>query len=215
MLYSKNEIEEIFYRFSINNPVPKGDLYYTNPFTLLIAVLLSAQATDISVNKATDKLFKKTDNVYDMNNMSIFDIENHIRTIGLWRNKAKNIKSLCEILIRDYNGQIPQDRNLLMKLPGVGRKTANVVSNIAFGAPYLAVDTHIFRIANRTKLAPGKTPIAVEKQLVKIIPEQYLKNSHLWLVLHGRYICKARVALCKTCFINNLCRAEINPYQKK
>ena len=212
--YSKTEIFDIFYSFYLHNPNPNGELIYTYNFTLLIAVLLSAQATDKSVNKVTQKLFTIANNAYDMAKIPIEQLETIIKTIGLWRAKAKNIILLSQTLIELYNGEVPQDLNQLIKLPGVGRKTANVVLNIAFGLPTLAVDTHIFRIANRTKLAPGSTTFEVEKKLCNIIPQQYLKNAHLWLILHGRYICKARIALCNKCFINNLCKAECNIYYK-
>lgn len=214
MLYSHQDIEEIFKRFSLNNPSPRGELYYINDFTLLIAVLLSAQATDISVNKATKLLFQKADNAASMNEMPLELIEAHIKSIGLWRTKAKNIKALCKILVETYQGKIPRDRDSLMTLPGVGRKTANVVANIAFHEPHLAVDTHIFRIANRIKLAPYKTPFLVEEHLIKIIPLPYLNHAHLWLILHGRYICKARTPLCSQCLIKDLCKADINPYSQ-
>lgn len=212
--YSKTEVFNIFHSFYLHDPSPKGELYYTNNFTLLIAVLLSAQATDKSVNKVTQKLFTIADNAYDMAKIPLERLGSIIKTIGLWRTKAKNIILLCQTLIELYNGEVPGHLNQLTSLPGVGRKTANVVLNIAFGLPTLAVDTHIFRIANRTKLAPSNITFEVEQKLCAIIPKQYLKNAHLWLILHGRYICKARIALCSTCFINNLCKADCNIYYK-
>lgn len=210
--YTKNEIELIFSRFAEKNPTPLGELNYHNNFTLLVAVLLSAQATDKSVNKATAKLFTIADNAYDMNKLTLEEIEQHIRSIGLWRTKAKNVKLLAEKLITNYNGIVPEDFDQLLTLPGVGRKTANVVLNLAFDKPTLAVDTHIFRIANRTKMATGSTPLIVENKLLNIIPCHYLKNAHIWLILHGRYICTARNPLCNECCINDICKADCNPY---
>lgn len=212
--YTKKEIFTIFYRFCENNPHPKGELNYINNFTLLLAVLLSAQATDKGVNKVTDKLFAIVQQPQDILNMSLEKLEDIVKNIGLWRAKAKNIYLLSLQLIEKYDSKIPQTLEELITLPGVGRKTANVVLNIAFGLPTLAIDTHIFRISNRTKMAIGKTPIEVENKLYKIIPPQYLKNSHLWLILHGRYICKAHKPLCAECFINDLCKAECNNFYK-
>ncbi|WP_455474208.1 endonuclease III [Bartonella sp. B30(2025)] len=208
-LYNKNEIEEIFRRFSVQRPHPKSDLIYTNVFTLLVAVILSAQATDVSVNKATEELFCLADQPEKMAALGEEEIARHIRTIGLWRAKAHNIYSLCCVLINQYGGQVPDNREELMALPGVGRKTANVVLNVAFGEPTIAVDTHIFRLANRIGLASGKTPEIVEKKLLHIIPTRYLRYAHHWLILHGRYICKARKPQCMQCIIADLCKAEI------
>jgi len=206
-LYKKEEVAEIFSRFCHANPQPKSDLNYSNPFTLLVAVVLSAQATDQGVNKATEKLFLLADTAQKMLSLGEDGVAQHIRTIGLWRNKAKNVIALSQSLVENSGGEIPSSREALMALPGVGRKTANVVLNIAFGEPTLAVDTHIFRLANRLKLAPGKTPDEVEQKLLRIIPQAYLKNAHHWLILHGRYICKARRPLCENCLISDLCKA--------
>ncbi|MBX4335345.1 endonuclease III [Bartonella raoultii] len=208
-LYSKKEIAEIFRRFSVQRPTPKSDLIYTNVFTLLIAVVLSAQATDTSVNKATKELFRFADNPEKMVALGEEEIAHHIRTIGLWRAKARNVYALCNCLIDHYDGQVPNNREALMALPGVGRKTANVILNVAFGQPTLAVDTHIFRLGNRLGLAPGKTPDIVEEKLLKIIPVRYLHHAHHWLILHGRYICQARKAQCTQCIIADLCKAAM------
>ncbi|WP_336293702.1 endonuclease III [Bartonella sp. CB169] len=209
ILYSKNEIEEIFRRFSVQRPTPKSDLIYTNVFTLLVAVVLSAQATDASVNKATKKLFSVADRPEKMVALGEEEIARHIRTIGLWRVKARNIYALCNCLIDQYGGQVPNTREALMALPGVGRKTANVVLNVAFGKPTIAVDTHILRLGNRLGLAPGETPEIVEEKLLKIIPIHYLYHAHHWLILHGRYICQARKVQCTQCIIADLCKAAI------
>ncbi|WP_375615601.1 endonuclease III [Bartonella sp. AP58NXGY] len=207
ILYNKDEIAEIFRRFSVQRPAPKSDLIYTNIFTLLVAVVLSAQATDVSVNKATKELFRLADQPEKMVALGEEEIALHIRSIGLWRAKARNVYALCNCLINQYGGQVPDTREALMSLPGVGRKTANVVLNIAFGQPTLAVDTHIFRLSNRLGLAPGKTPEIVEEKLLKIIPIYYLRHAHHWLILHGRYICQARQAKCAQCIIADLCKA--------
>ncbi|UNE54311.1 endonuclease III [Bartonella machadoae] len=209
ILYEKEEIEEIFRRFSVQRPTPKSDLIYTNAFTLLVAVVLSAQATDTSVNKATKELFHLADQPEKMIALGEEEIARHIRTIGLWRAKARNVYALCCFLIDQYGGQVPNSREALMALPGVGRKTANVILNIAFGQPTLAVDTHIFRLGNRLGLAPGKTPEIVEEKFLKIIPVRYLRHAHHWLILHGRYICQARKAHCRQCIIADLCKAAI------
>jgi endonuclease III len=205
--YSKEEVEEIFRRFRVQRPEPKGELEHVNPFTLLVAVVLSAQATDAGVNKATRPLFAVADTPEKMLALGEETVGGYIRTIGLWRNKAKNVIALCEALIRDHGGEVPDDRDALQSLPGVGRKTANVVLNMAFGHPTMAVDTHIFRIANRILLAPGKTPDAVEQALLKVVPEAFLRHAHHWLILHGRYICKARKPDCPACVIADLCKA--------
>lgn len=207
--YTRDEIEEIFRRFSLQRPNPKSDLIYSTPFTLLVAVVLSAQATDSSVNKATRQLFSIADTPQKMVALGQEGIANYIRTIGLWRAKAKNVYELCKILDEKYNGKVPNTREALMALPGVGRKTANVVLNIAFNQPTIAVDTHIFRFCNRTELAPGKTPEEVEKKLVRIIPPKYLNHAHHWLILHGRYVCKARKPDCFHCIIADICKAAI------
>jgi len=207
IFYTEKEIEEIFRRFAVANPQPKGELNYVNPFTLLVAVVLSAQATDIGVNKATSKLFLLANTPQKMLALGEEGVAAHIRTIGLWRNKAKNVIALSRKLVEEMGGEIPSSRESLMRLPGVGRKTANVVLNMAFGQPTLAVDTHIFRLANRLQLAPGKTPDEVEEKLVRLIPKSYLHHAHHWLILHGRYICKARRPDCGRCLIADLCKA--------
>lgn len=206
-LYSKADLEEIFRRFSVQRPEPKGELEHTNPFTLLVAVALSAQATDIGVNRATRALFKIADTPQKMLDLGEERLIDHIKTIGLYRNKAKNVISLSRMLIDNFGGEVPKTRDELVTLPGVGRKTANVVMSMAFGVPTLAVDTHVFRIANRLCLAPGKTPDDVEDKLMKIIPEQYLFHAHHWLILHGRYCCKARKPECERCVIADLCKS--------
>jgi endonuclease-3 len=206
-LYSAAEVHEIFRRFSVQRPEPKGELEHVNAFTLLVAVVLSAQATDIGVNKATRALFKVADTPEKMLVLGEAKVGDYIRTIGLWRNKAKNVIALSEALIRDHEGVVPDDRDALVKLPGVGRKTANVVLNMAFGQHTMAVDTHIFRIGNRLGLAPGKTPEQVERGLVKIIPDEYMRHAHHWLILHGRYVCKARKPDCPSCVIADICKA--------
>ncbi|ERU11724.1 endonuclease III [Brucella suis 06-988-1656] len=205
-LYTADEIHEIFRRFSIQRPEPKGELEHVNAFTLLVAVVLSAQATDAGVNKATRALFAVADTPQKMLALGEEKVGEYIRTIGLWRNKAKNIILLSEALIRNYGGEVPGDRDELVKLPGVGRKTANVVLNMAFGQPTMAVDTHILRIGNRIGLAPGKTPEAVEAILVRVIPREYMLHAHHWLILHGRYVCKARKPECEKCVIADLCK---------
>ena len=208
-LYSPEEIHEIFRRFSVQRPEPKGELEHINPFTLLVAVVLSAQATDAGVNKATRELFPVADTPQKMLALGEEKLGRYIRTIGLWRNKAKNVIALSEALIRDHNGAVPDSREELTKLPGVGRKTANVVLNVAFGQPTMAVDTHIFRIGNRIGLARGKTPEEVEDTLVGIIPDEYMRHAHHWLILHGRYVCKARKPDCPDCIIADICKAEV------
>jgi endonuclease III len=205
-LYSADEVREIFRRFSVQRPDPRGELEFKNPFTLLVAVVLSAQATDVSVNKATKALFAVADTPQKMVALGEEKVGGFIRTIGLWRGKAKNVIALSEALLRDHHGEVPQDRDALTKLPGVGRKTANVVLNTAFGQHTLAVDTHIFRLGNRLGLAPGNTPDEVERGFVKIIPAEYLRHAHHWLILHGRYVCKARRPECERCIIADLCK---------
>ena len=204
--YNKAELEEIFRRFSIQRPEPKGELEHVNPFTLVVAVALSAQATDVGVNRATRKLFQIADTPEKMLALGEDGVIEHIKTIGLYRNKAKNVIALCRMLIDEFDSQVPKTREELMRLPGVGRKTANVVMSMDFGIPTLAVDTHVFRIANRIKLAPGTTPDAVEENLLRVIPKDYLFHAHHWLILHGRYTCKARKPECETCVIADLCR---------
>ena len=198
-------VDAFFQRLSDRDPEPVGELNYVNPYTLLVAVVLSAQATDVGVNKATGPLFKVADTPEKMVALGLEKVRDHIKTIGLFNSKAKNVIALSEILIREHDSQVPEDRETLEKLPGVGRKTANVVLNIAFGQPTIAVDTHLFRVANRTGMAPGKTPLAVEKALEKRIPEKWLLHAHHWLILHGRYICKARKPNCPVCPVSDLC----------
>lgn len=204
--YSKAEVEEMFRRFSIQRPEPKGELEHTNPFTLVVAVALSAQATDAGVNRATRALFKVADTPRKMLDLGEERLRDYIRTIGLYRNKAKNVIALSQKLVNDFGGEVPRTREELVTLPGVGRKTANVVLSMAFGQATLAVDTHILRIANRIRLAPGKTPDEVEERLVKVIPGHYLRHAHHWLILHGRYCCKARRPECERCVIADLCK---------
>ena len=211
--FSPTEIEEFFSRLAARNPDPRSELTYQNPFTLLVAVVLSAQATDKSVNKATEPLFVHVDTPEKMLAYGEAKLRNTIKTIGLYRGKAKNIIALSKILIREHGGQVPREREELEKLPGVGRKTANVVLNVAFGEPTIAVDTHIFRVANRTGLAPGKDPREVEDKLEKIVPPKFKLHAHHWLILHGRYICVARKPKCPDCIVRDLCRypAKIAP----
>ncbi|GHA23200.1 endonuclease III [Devosia pacifica] len=205
---TKAEIESIFARFSEIDPEPKGELEYLNAFTLLVAVVLSAQATDAGVNKATAKLFRVAPNPEAMVALGQDGIEEHIKTIGLYRNKAKNVFALSQKLIAEHGGEVPEGRADLEALPGVGRKTANVVLNTWFRQPTIAVDTHLFRVGNRTGLAPGETPLAVEQALIKRVPKSYLLNAHHWLILHGRYVCKARKPECWRCVIAEWCRFE-------
>jgi endonuclease-3 len=200
------EIEEAFRRFQAAVPVPKGELQHINPFTLLVAVVLSAQATDAGVNKATPALFKAADTPEKMVKLGEARVRDFIKTIGLFRTKAKNVIGLSHKLIAEHGGKVPRDREALEALPGVGRKTANVVLNIAFGEPTIAVDTHIFRVGNRTGLATGKTPFEVEEKLNKVVPDKYKLHAHHWLILHGRYVCVARRPLCEKCIIADLCK---------
>ncbi|MGC1444586.1 MAG: endonuclease III [Xanthobacteraceae bacterium] len=204
--WTKAEVEEAFRRFAAANPEPRGELHHVNPFTLLVAVVLSAQATDAGVNKATPALFKLADTPEKMVKLGETRVRELIKTIGLYRTKAKNVVALSQILVAQHGGKVPHDRQALEALPGVGRKTANVVLNIAFGEPTIAVDTHIFRIGNRTGLAPGKTPLDVEMRLLDVVPEKYRLHAHHWLILHGRYVCLARRPLCEKCIIADLCK---------
>jgi len=204
--WTNAEVEEAFRRLRAANPEPRGELHYVNPFTLLVAVVLSAQATDAGVNKATPALFAAADTPEKMVALGEDKVRDLVRTIGLFRTKAKNVVALSAILIAQHGGVVPAVREALEALPGVGRKTANVVLNIAFGAETIAVDTHIFRIGNRTGLAPGKTPLEVELKLEARVPPAYRRHAHHWLILHGRYICKAQRPLCEKCLINDLCR---------
>ncbi len=198
-------VAELFRRFELANPEPRTELEHSNPFTLLVAVVLSAQATDAGVNKATRRLFERADTPEKMLALGEDAVREEIKTIGLYRNKAKNVIALSQQLVEKHGGVVPQDRAALEALPGVGRKTANVVLNVAFGQPAIAVDTHIFRVSNRTGLAPGKTPYDVEKALLATVPPRYLMNAHHWLILHGRYVCKARKPECWRCSIADLC----------
>jgi len=203
---NREQGEEIFARLAETMPEPKTELEYHNPFTLVVAVALSAQATDVGVNKATRRLFAIADTPEKMLALGEEGVREHIKTIGLFRNKAKNAVALSKMLIEEFGGEVPRTREALMRLPGVGRKTANVVLNEAFGEPTIAVDTHIFRVSNRTGLAPGKTPDEVEAGLERIVPDAYRKGAHHWLILHGRYVCKARKPECWRCPIADLCR---------
>lgn len=204
----KDEIEAMFSAFAATNPEPKGELEYVNAFTLLVAVVLSAQATDAGVNKATRALFGIADTPEKMVALGLDGITDHIRTIGLFRNKAKNVLALSKRLIADFGSEVPQSREALESLPGVGRKTANVVLNIAFGQPTIAVDTHLFRVGNRTGLAPGKSPLEVELGLERRVPARFMLHAHHWLILHGRYVCKARKPDCPDCIIAAWCKYE-------
>jgi endonuclease-3 len=200
------EIAEAFRRFEVANPLPRGELEHINSFTLLIAVVLSAQATDAGVNKATPALFKLADTPAKMVKLGEARVRELIKTIGLYRTKAKNVIGLSRELVEKHGGEVPRDRAALEALPGVGRKTANVVLNVAFGQPTIAVDTHIFRVGNRTGLAVGKTPLEVETKLMQVVPERYRLHAHHWLILHGRYVCLARRPLCEKCLIVDLCK---------
>ena len=204
--WTQAEIVEAFRRFRAANPEPKGELQHINPYTLLVAVVLSAQATDAGVNKATPALFKLADTPEKMTRLGEAKVRDLIKTIGLYRNKAKNVVALSEKLIAEHGGKVPSTREALEALPGVGRKTANVVLNIAFGQPTIAVDTHIFRVGNRTGLATGKTPFEVEQKLEQVVPDEYKRHAHHWLILHGRYTCVARKPLCEKCIIADLCK---------
>ncbi|MEP0235491.1 endonuclease III [Roseibium sp.] len=205
--YTKAETYAIFQRFHADNPEPEGELDYVNAYTLLVAVVLSAQATDVGVNRATKHLFQIADTPEKMVALGEDKVREEIRTIGLYKTKAKNVILLSQQLLRDHDGEVPDDREDLEKLPGVGRKTANVVLNIFFGQPTIAVDTHLFRLGNRIGIAPGKTPLDVEKAMERIIPPEFSLHAHHWLILHGRYICKARKPECKRCLIYDLCKS--------
>ncbi|MET0091806.1 MAG: endonuclease III [Candidatus Thiodiazotropha sp.] len=202
---NKEKRQAIFERLQAANPHPTTELNYTTPFELLVAVTLSAQATDKGVNKATDKLFAVANTPQAILDLGLDGLKSYIKTIGLFNNKAKNIIEACRLLIEQHDGIVPEDRTALEALPGVGRKTANVVLNTAFGHPTMAVDTHIFRVSNRTGLAPGKTPLEVEKKLLRFTPNAFLQDAHHWLILHGRYTCVARKPRCGSCVIEDLC----------
>ncbi|SFN67283.1 endonuclease III [Sphingomonas sp. OK281] len=201
----KADVIEFYARLAEADPHPETELEFVNPYTLVVAVALSAQATDVGVNKATRALFREVDTPAKMVALGLEDLKRHIRTIGLYNTKAKNVIALSQMLIDDYGGEVPNDRAALERLPGVGRKTANVVLNVAFGAETFAVDTHIFRVGNRTGLARGKTPLAVELKLDKATPQPFRLHAHHWLILHGRYVCKARTPECWRCIVSDLC----------
>jgi endonuclease-3 len=205
-MLKKPQIEEFFARLQKAMPDPRGELQYINPYTLLVAVVLSAQATDVSVNKATEPLFKIVDTPEKMVKLGEAKLKGFIKTIGLFNTKAKNVIRLSELLIAEHGSEVPADREILQSLPGVGRKTANVVLNIAFGQETMAVDTHIFRVGNRTGLAPGKDVLAVELMLEKRVPKPYRLHAHHWLILHGRYVCKARKPDCPACVVSDICQ---------
>lgn len=202
---NKDKRYEIFRRLREDNPHPTTELNFSTPFELLVAVTLSAQATDVGVNKATDKLFPVANTPEAIYALGVEGLSEYIKTIGLFNSKARNVIAACKILIEEHNSQVPETREALEALPGVGRKTANVVLNTAFGQPTMAVDTHIFRVSNRTGIAPGKNVLEVEKKLVKHVPKEFLVDAHHWLILHGRYVCKARTPQCGSCRIEDLC----------
>src|SRR5512144_3159710 len=202
------EIDELYRRFAAANPDPKSELAFVDPYTLLVAVVLSAQATDVGVNKATESLFREIDTPAKMLALGEERLRERIKTIGLFNTKAKNVIALSRALVERYGGEVPRDRDALEELPGVGRKGANIVLNVAFGEPTVAVDTHVFRVANRTGLAPGKMPLDVETALLQRTPERWLRNAHHWLILHGRYVCQARRPRCPECVISDICRFE-------
>ena len=203
---NKSQVAEFYRRLAASNPAPTTELSYSTPFQLLIAVILSAQATDVGVNKATTKLFSAAPTPDKMLALGVDGLIEYIKTIGLFRTKAKNVIATCQLLLERHGGEVPEDRAALEALPGVGRKTANVVLNTAFGQPTIAVDTHIFRLGNRTGLAPGKTVVDVENKLLRVTPDEFKKDAHHWLILHGRYICKARKPECERCVVADLCR---------
>lgn len=203
---TRSEITEIYERLCRENPNPRTELNYSNPYTLVVAVALSAQATDVGVNRATRALFEKADNPQAMVDLGEDVVRDHIKTIGLYRNKASNVIKLSRMILDYFGGDVPTSREDLIKLPGVGRKTANVVMNEAFGQPTMAVDTHIFRVSNRTGMAPGKDPVEVELNLLRVTPDQYMMGAHHWILLHGRYTCVARTPKCYDCRIADLCR---------
>lgn len=202
---NKAKRHEIFSRLREDNPNPVTELNYSNPFELLIAVILSAQATDVGVNKATDKLYPVANTPEAIHALGVEGLSEYIKTIGLFNSKARNVIETCRLLIEKHNSQVPETREELEALPGVGRKTANVVLNTAFGHPVMAVDTHIFRVSNRTGIAPGKTVLEVEKKLMRHVPKEFLLDAHHWLILHGRYVCRARTPQCGSCRIEDLC----------
>jgi len=208
---SADQIHRIFETFETADPAPETELGYSSPFELLVAVILSAQATDVSVNKVTPGLFRAANTPEAMLKLGEEELKRHISSIGLYNNKAKNIIRTCEMLVREHGGEVPGERAALERLSGVGRKSANIMLNIVFGQPTMAVDTHIFRVGNRTGLAPGKTPLDVEKGLLKVIPKKFMRHAHHWLVLHGRYICMARRPKCHICPIESECQWPEKP----
>jgi endonuclease-3 len=212
---NRRQVAEVFARFQAASPHPRGELRHTTAFELLVAVILSAQATDRGVNQATERLFRVADTPAGILALGEEGLKHHIRTIGLFNAKARNILQTCRLLVERHGGEVPRDREDLEALPGVGRKTANVVLNVAFGEPTIAVDTHIFRVANRTGLALGRTPLAVEKRLLRVVPEPYRLHAHHWLILHGRYVCTARRPRCEACLIADLCDYRVREERKK
>ncbi|MDP3636788.1 MAG: endonuclease III [Azonexus sp.] len=211
----KADIEQFYARLRAANPAPTTELHYATPFQLLIAVILSAQATDVGVNKATARLFPVAPTADKMLQLGVEGLSEYIKTIGLYHTKARNVIATCQILLDQHGGEVPDQRVMLEALPGVGRKTANVVLNTAFGQPTIAVDTHIFRLGNRTGLAPGKTVVEVEQKLLRVTPDEYKKDAHHWLILHGRYICKARKPECERCIVSDLCRFKGKPDENR
>jgi endonuclease-3 len=207
---NREKRSEIFARLKAERPNPTTELNYSTPFELLIAVILSAQATDVGVNKATDKLFPVANTAASILALGVSGLKQYIKTIGLFNSKAENVIKTCRILVEQYNGEVPRERTALEALPGVGRKTANVVLNTAFGEPTIAVDTHIFRVSNRTRIAPGKNVLEVERRLERVVPEEYKRDAHHWLILHGRYTCVARKPKCGSCIIEDLCEMPIS-----
>jgi len=207
--------QQIFERLRAHNPEPRTELHYSSVFELLISVVLSAQATDVSVNKATAKLYPIANTPQAILDLGVAGLKQYIKTIGLYNSKAENVIKTCRILVEQHHGEVPRERAALEALPGVGRKTANVVLNTAFGEPTMAVDTHIFRISNRINLAPGKTPLEVERKLLKFVPKEFLQDAHHWLILHGRYVCTARNPKCDECVINDLCEFKAKTTTKK
>ena len=207
---NKEKRHEIFARLKAQRPNPTTELNFNTPFELLVAVTLSAQATDVGVNKATDKLFPVANTAASILALGVDGLKQYIKTIGLFNSKAENVIKTCRILVEQYGGEVPHDREALEALPGVGRKTANVVLNTAFGEPTIAVDTHIFRVSNRTRIAPGKNVLEVEKRLLRVVPEEFKVDAHHWLILHGRYTCVARKPKCGSCIIEDLCEMPIS-----
>ena len=207
---NREKRSEIFARLKAERPNPTTELNYSTPFELLIAVILSAQATDVGVNKATDKLFPVANTAESILALGVSGLKQYIKTIGLFNSKAENVIKTCRILVEQYGGEVPRERAALEALPGVGRKTANVVLNTAFGEPTIAVDTHIFRVSNRTRIAPGKNVLEVEKRLERVVPEEYKRDAHHWLILHGRYTCVARKPKCGSCIIEDLCEMPMS-----